>query len=223
MAAGKLIKALRVQEQMTQAQLAQKAGVSVNTVRLYEGDKVEPKVATLQKIAHALDVSAYELLVRSGAKGDVKSPQNVGKRLALVRQSRGMSRELLADQAGISVEQLEQIENGTSIAPLKLKDEFCRILEMDCRWLDCGENTETHDKMMEKVLGPGDTFSVDADSEDAIRKDIMESFSKLNHDGMMEARKRIAELAQLLCYQVKASREAKEREELQKEKDAHKE
>lgn len=49
MAAGKLIKALRVQEQMTQAQLAQKAGVSVNTVRLYEGDKVEPKVATLQK------------------------------------------------------------------------------------------------------------------------------------------------------------------------------
>lgn len=204
--------------------VAMKAGIPYTT--LYSAVKRDSSgmdADTLQKIAQALDVDVHQLLKPVESEDGIKSPGSVGKRLALVRQSRGMSRELLADQAGISVEQLEQIENGTLIAPFELQYEFCRILEMDYRWLSCGENTEAHDKMMEKVLGPGDTFSVDADSEDAIRKDIMESFSKLNHDGMMEARKRIAELAQLLCYQVKASRETKEREELQKEKDAHKE
>lgn len=65
MAVGKLIKALRVQNQMTQAQLAKKADVSINTVRLYEGDKVGPKVATLQKIADALDVTLDYLLGRT--------------------------------------------------------------------------------------------------------------------------------------------------------------
>lgn len=220
MAVGKLIKSLRIQNKMTQVQLAEKAGVSVNTIRLYERDKVEPKVATLQKIAYALNISAYEFLARSGVKDDVRSPRSVGERLARVRKCRNMSKEQLANRANIAVEDLERIEGGTLDAPFELKFDFCRILEMDYRWLECGENTEAHDKMMERFLGPENTFDVETDSEETIRNDILVSFSKLNHDGMLEARKRIAELAQLICYRAKEKSETTSKKELPKNDDS---
>jgi len=58
---GETIRSARKAKNMTQAQLAQAAGIAVNSVRLYEAGKLSPKIETLQKIATALNVSVYVL------------------------------------------------------------------------------------------------------------------------------------------------------------------
>lgn len=46
---------------MSQVQLAEKAGISVNSVRLCEGGKVQPRIDTISKIADALGCSVSDL------------------------------------------------------------------------------------------------------------------------------------------------------------------
>mgnify|MGYP004484787171 CR=1 FL=1 len=53
---------IRKSKKISQIELAKKAGISVNSLRLYEAGKRSPTFATLQKIADALGVSWYELL-----------------------------------------------------------------------------------------------------------------------------------------------------------------
>ena len=59
---GSKIRSSRTKKGLTQIQLAERAGVSVNTIRLYEGNKVEPKIVTLRKIACALGVYVGDLV-----------------------------------------------------------------------------------------------------------------------------------------------------------------
>ena len=56
------IKKLRKEKNMTQIELAEKAGVAVNTIRLYENGKIKPRYDTLLKISDGLEVSISELL-----------------------------------------------------------------------------------------------------------------------------------------------------------------
>lgn len=61
-AMNKHIVQIRKSKKMSQIELAKKAGISVNSIRLYEAGKRSPTFATLQKIADALGVSWYELV-----------------------------------------------------------------------------------------------------------------------------------------------------------------
>lgn len=61
-AINKHIVQIRKSKKMSQIELAKKAGISVNSIRLYEAGKRSPTFATLQKIADALGVSWYELV-----------------------------------------------------------------------------------------------------------------------------------------------------------------
>ena len=58
---GESIRNARKAQNLTQAQLAQAAGIAVNSVRLYEAGKLSPKIETLKKIAAALNVSVIDL------------------------------------------------------------------------------------------------------------------------------------------------------------------
>lgn len=60
MTTGQLIKAARKKAGMTQAQLAEKAGVAAITIQQY--DLRNPKLDTLQRIASALGVPVQELI-----------------------------------------------------------------------------------------------------------------------------------------------------------------
>lgn len=56
------IKVLRAKKNMTQEELANASGVSVCAITFIEGCKKRPRVATLVKIAKALEVDEKELL-----------------------------------------------------------------------------------------------------------------------------------------------------------------
>lgn len=56
------IKKFRLDQNMTQAQLAEKVGVVPSTITQYESGNREPKLSILKKIADALNVSIDELV-----------------------------------------------------------------------------------------------------------------------------------------------------------------
>lgn len=62
------LRGARKQARMTQVELAEKAGIAVNSVRLYEAGKIVPKLDTIEKIAGALSVDVNWLLNGSTLK-----------------------------------------------------------------------------------------------------------------------------------------------------------
>ncbi len=56
------IKLLRKKANLTQKQLAEKAGLSIGTIQGYEQGKYEPKNEALYKLRKALDCNIYEIL-----------------------------------------------------------------------------------------------------------------------------------------------------------------
>lgn len=58
---GEKIKQTRIQQGLTQKQLAEKCNMYESQIRKYEAGKVNPKIETLQKIANALHVPVDSL------------------------------------------------------------------------------------------------------------------------------------------------------------------
>lgn len=63
---GDRLKNLRIEQALTQRELADKAGVGVNTVNRIELNETEPHMSTLRKLARALEVAPRELVRSSG-------------------------------------------------------------------------------------------------------------------------------------------------------------
>lgn len=56
------LRAVRKEKGLTQAELAEKAGIAVNSVRLYESGKVTPKLDTIARIAGAMGLTASDFV-----------------------------------------------------------------------------------------------------------------------------------------------------------------
>ena len=59
---GDNLKKLRVLNALTQAELAQKAGLTLAAVARIERNEAEPRMTTLRKLAKALSVEPHELV-----------------------------------------------------------------------------------------------------------------------------------------------------------------
>ncbi len=59
---GRRLKRQRTLKALTQAQLADRAGVTTATVARIERDEIEPRMPTLRKLSDALEVEPAELV-----------------------------------------------------------------------------------------------------------------------------------------------------------------
>ncbi len=59
---GERVKRLRTLNALTQAELAQRAGLTTAAVARIERDEAEPRPSTLRKLARALDVQPRDLI-----------------------------------------------------------------------------------------------------------------------------------------------------------------
>lgn len=59
---GRYIREERKKKGLTQAVVAERAGIAVNSLRLYEAGKRFPNVEQLQRIANAIDVDVFSLM-----------------------------------------------------------------------------------------------------------------------------------------------------------------
>lgn len=61
------LRTIRKEKGLTQAELAEKAGIAVNSIRLYEAGARLPKLDTIGRIAEVLGVKVAELMGMEGA------------------------------------------------------------------------------------------------------------------------------------------------------------
>ena len=59
---GERLKRQRTRRALTQAELAERAGVTTATVARIERDEIEPRMTTLRKLAQALEVDPADLV-----------------------------------------------------------------------------------------------------------------------------------------------------------------
>ena len=76
-----MLKYLRVREKMSQAELADKLGVSKSTVGMYELGKREPDFETLEAIADLYNVDMNFLLGKVGSELSPKDERDIAKDL----------------------------------------------------------------------------------------------------------------------------------------------
>lgn len=62
MSLGLKLRQIRKEKKLSQIEVAEKANVAVNSIRLYEANKRQPRMDQLQKIASALEIDVTELL-----------------------------------------------------------------------------------------------------------------------------------------------------------------
>ena len=62
------LKTIRKEKGLTQAELAEKAGIAVNSIRLYESGKIVPKLDTIARIARAMGLTANDLVAGQWGK-----------------------------------------------------------------------------------------------------------------------------------------------------------
>lgn len=64
------LRAIRKEKGLTQAELAEKAGIAVNSVRLYEAGARLPKLDTIARMAVAMSLTANDLMAGQWGKFD---------------------------------------------------------------------------------------------------------------------------------------------------------
>jgi transcriptional regulator with XRE-family HTH domain len=113
---GDKIRFYRKEQNLTQEELADRAGVSIFTLRQYErGARSSPRTDQLIKLAHALNISVDDLLHTSDTNED--HSKEIGKRIRTERERRDISQKNLAEMAGIPVITLQQYERGITKRP----------------------------------------------------------------------------------------------------------
>ncbi len=63
---GRNLKWLREDRLLTQAELAERAGIALSSLVRIENDQVDPRFSSIRKLARALDVDPRELTGRPG-------------------------------------------------------------------------------------------------------------------------------------------------------------
>jgi transcriptional regulator with XRE-family HTH domain len=63
---GKNLRRLREDRLLTQAELAERAGIALSSLVRIENDQVDPRFSSIRKLATALDVDPRELTKRKG-------------------------------------------------------------------------------------------------------------------------------------------------------------
>ncbi len=92
---GQAIKTLRQKQGMTQAQLAEKCGISHNAVCSLETGKSYPPRATVERLCQAFDIPSSYLLISAVEEEDFPEEKRVLYRLLL----RPLLDELLSDES----------------------------------------------------------------------------------------------------------------------------
>lgn len=113
---GDTIKALREERMLTQAQMAEKTGININTLASYERNIREPRIETIEKLCRFFDVSADYMIGLSSYRTPTQS-----KHIDSFFQelSPDMQRQIIHIQL-----ELLKTANHYSPAPVSLFDEL---------------------------------------------------------------------------------------------------
>lgn len=87
---GEKIKEARKREGLSQIEAAEKSKISVNSLRLYESNRRQPRVETLQNIASALNVPVGELIDWDKLESNIKDFAGSGEWANRIKTNEGV-------------------------------------------------------------------------------------------------------------------------------------
>lgn len=126
---GSTVRAQREQRHLTIASLARKVGVSAAAISQIESGAVQPSVATLRRLATALEVPVFRLFLP--VEAEAVSVVRRGGRVSIGRPSSGARYELLSPSTRGQLEVMEvTMDPGQASAPEPLRHagEECLVI-----------------------------------------------------------------------------------------------
>lgn len=125
MSIGSNIKSTRKKSGLSQIEVAQKAKIAVNSLRLYEAGKREPTIQRLEMIANAIGVPLSQLLDISSESPDGKLIDSIGVR---VKEANEVINSPLSTQAEIESnrELLDELDDVLSVSDMVIASEITR-------------------------------------------------------------------------------------------------
>ena len=124
MTIGQKIKATRKNAGLTQKELAQKMGLSFQSIAQWENDLRKPKIETLKKIADALECP-IDTFTTDDFDEEIPSPSLIGRKIRDCRIAVGLTQQELATKIGVDGATVGRYERGE----LKIKAETLKKIE----------------------------------------------------------------------------------------------
>lgn len=107
MSLGERIRAVRLSKGITIQEVANKLGVTYQNISQYERDIRNPKLATLQKIAAALNVNVWEII-----QPENTAPSTFSERLTTIISLRPLTCEQIADAIEVDPDDIDRMMAG---------------------------------------------------------------------------------------------------------------
>ena len=98
---------LRGERDMSQAELASRAGLEVADIEAVEGSEVSASLRTLRALAKGFALAVSDLL---GGLDDPEDGPSIGARVRTCRRARGLTLDELATASGLDRDHLERLE-----------------------------------------------------------------------------------------------------------------
>lgn len=111
MTIGQKIKATRKNAGLTQKELAQKMGLSFQSIAQWENDLRKPKIETLKKIAVALECP-IDTFTADDLIEEIPSPELISKKIHDCRTAAGLTQQELAEKIGLDGATIGKYERG---------------------------------------------------------------------------------------------------------------
>ena len=127
---GNNIKKYRKLKKLTQQQLSEMVGISQNTIRRYELGQREANYEMLKRIAEALNISFNELTYEEPSGTENILIKTLPINLKLIREEQNISRKQLANELGVSEEDIIKFETIPKSVPKALFPKICSILDI---------------------------------------------------------------------------------------------
>lgn len=198
---GDLIKEVRLRAGLTQAELAERLGVTPQAISQYERGIKKPKYETIRRIADAVGCSPFDLIPDNdinSAVGKIKLDAAIlsdkianSKELSEMDEKENNLKQQLLDQFDLLN------DFGKKVAIYRLFDLVC-VQDYSFYASERNEYTKTHEEERQKIEKSNARFK--KDEQDCLVK-IVNIFSTLNSFGKHEALRHISEIAQSFAYQ----------------------
>lgn len=130
---GESIKSYRKSNNLTQKELAQKSGITRESIGNYERGSRTPPADILEKIATALKVSMNELMGKSINTYDLESSSNLstGDNIRRIRKHRKLTLKELGEGVGLSEQAIGQYERGERTISIEILKKIAFALDVN--------------------------------------------------------------------------------------------
>lgn len=138
MTIGEIIKYYRTDSNMTQKTLAEISGISESAIRKYEKGERVPKVAQIQKIADALNVSALMFLEPKDFANEVDKNNHTGLERIIISEVSSWIEKYISFMSNESEAQLlliEILDNLKTISQLNNEKKEYELMKSICDFI----------------------------------------------------------------------------------------